>query len=188
MVFGTGTQINRQQSIADAFHLWLDLLSNPALQTHKKAVQKCFDDAVTVEHLVAYMLHPKFRGENWMCNSKSLWVNGSFSMILNLFKRWSIFKQRQHLSLQVSFPPRPQGSPLARGGKDWNHERLTRTSSKLLNGCLDRLHHQRPLRESLALSALFTTKFETGLVLKKPPSWYTVFCFRMLRGCNELVW
>lgn len=50
-------------SLADACDAWLGLLSEPALRPHEKVVNKRFQDAITLEHLTAYMLHPKYRGE-----------------------------------------------------------------------------------------------------------------------------
>ena len=42
---------------------WLGLLSEHALRPHEKVVNKRFQDAITVEHITAYMLHPKYRAE-----------------------------------------------------------------------------------------------------------------------------
>lgn len=50
-------------SIADSCNIWIDLLNNPHLEQHKQTVNKRFKQAITTEHLVAYKLHPKYRGE-----------------------------------------------------------------------------------------------------------------------------
>ena len=50
-------------SLADACDAWLGLLSEPALHPYGKVVKKRFQDAITLEHLTAYMLHPKYTGE-----------------------------------------------------------------------------------------------------------------------------
>ena len=51
------------RSIADACHVWITLLQNPVLAPHKAAVNKRFKQAITTEHLVAYHIHPRYQGE-----------------------------------------------------------------------------------------------------------------------------
>ena len=50
-------------SLADACDAWLGLLLEPALHLHEKVVNKRFQDAITLEHLTAYMLHTTYREE-----------------------------------------------------------------------------------------------------------------------------
>ena len=45
-------------NIADACDVWLSLLHDPVLAPHKAIVNKRFNQASTIEHLVAYALHP----------------------------------------------------------------------------------------------------------------------------------
>ena len=49
-------------SLADATNTWLSLAANPLLQAHSNVIDKRMKQAITVEHLVAYKLHPKYRG------------------------------------------------------------------------------------------------------------------------------
>lgn len=49
-------------SIADACDAWISLQREPALESHRNTVNKRFQQAVTIEHLVAYRLHPRYQG------------------------------------------------------------------------------------------------------------------------------
>ena len=49
--------------LAQACEVWLDLLENPGLTQHKKAVNKIFLQAVKPCHFVAKLLHPKYQGQ-----------------------------------------------------------------------------------------------------------------------------
>ena len=51
-------------NIADACHTWSNLLRNEELKPHSAAVKRRFEQAISHWHLVAYLLHPKYRGEN----------------------------------------------------------------------------------------------------------------------------
>ena len=51
-------------SLADATNTWFELSTNEKLSQHKEAVDKRMKQAITVEHLVAYKLHPKYRGQD----------------------------------------------------------------------------------------------------------------------------
>ena len=50
-------------SIADACHTWLSLGEDQLLSVHKILLTKRIKQAVTPEHIAAYKLHPKYRGE-----------------------------------------------------------------------------------------------------------------------------
>jgi hypothetical protein len=50
-------------SIADACEVWAGLLRNPVLQAHQKTVEDRFSQAVDDIHVMAHMLHTKYRGE-----------------------------------------------------------------------------------------------------------------------------
>ncbi|KAK2146527.1 hypothetical protein LSH36_602g01037 [Paralvinella palmiformis] len=47
-------------SIADPCHMWLSL--QQLLEAHCYVVKKCCKQALTIEHLVAYKLHPRYQG------------------------------------------------------------------------------------------------------------------------------
>jgi len=49
-------------SIADSCHMWLTLQQDPLLETHCDVVKKCCKQALTIEHLVAYKLYPRYQG------------------------------------------------------------------------------------------------------------------------------
>jgi hypothetical protein len=51
-------------SIADACDAWVRLLTEECLKPHKAKVQKRFDQAITPNHLLAYCLHPTYRGQD----------------------------------------------------------------------------------------------------------------------------
>ena len=51
-------------NLAAACHIMLNLLEAPQLQPHENQVQHRFNQAIKPCHLVAYMMHPKYNGEN----------------------------------------------------------------------------------------------------------------------------
>ena len=63
-------------SIADAADTWLSLAEHPALQAHKKSVDKRLNQALTAEHFTAYKLHPKYQGRR--LNDKQLAIVNEF--------------------------------------------------------------------------------------------------------------
>jgi len=71
--------------IADACHEWLNFWSDPVLQPNIKLVEKRFKQAVFDEHLVAYILHPTYRGAHiieeqlgivnrWIMSQEQSWI------------------------------------------------------------------------------------------------------------------
>jgi len=50
-------------SIVDACDAWVRLLTEECLQQHKAKVQKRFDKAITLNHLLAYCLQPTDKGQ-----------------------------------------------------------------------------------------------------------------------------
>ena len=46
--------------IADLCHMWLTLQQDPLLETHCDVVKKRCKQAFTIEHLIAYKLHPRY--------------------------------------------------------------------------------------------------------------------------------
>lgn len=50
-------------TLAEACHVWYNLLKNDDLKPHFLKVKKRFEQAIMPCHLVAYLLHPKYRGQ-----------------------------------------------------------------------------------------------------------------------------
>jgi len=50
-------------TIADACEEWLSLLRADALKPHLTTVMQCFTEAVTDNHFLANLLHPKYKGK-----------------------------------------------------------------------------------------------------------------------------
>lgn len=50
-------------TVADACHLWCKLLKDDNLKPHFVTVKKRFSQSILPWHLLAYLLHPKYRGE-----------------------------------------------------------------------------------------------------------------------------
>ncbi|KAK2155051.1 hypothetical protein LSH36_250g00051 [Paralvinella palmiformis] len=50
-------------SIADSCHMWLTLQQDPLLKTQCGVMKKFCKQALTIEHLVAYKLHPLYQSE-----------------------------------------------------------------------------------------------------------------------------
>ena len=50
-------------NIGDAVHAWLELMKSPVLDPYKSVVKKRFNQCITPLHLVAYQVHPKYKGE-----------------------------------------------------------------------------------------------------------------------------
>lgn len=95
-------------SLADACDAWLGLLSEPALRPHEKVVNKRFQDAITLEHLTAYMLHPKYRGEKltmeqqqdvstWLANRDPGFITSFISFQAKVAPFPSFSRSDQHL-------------------------------------------------------------------------------------------
>ncbi len=57
-------------TIADACHVWIELLNNPVLTPHKTVLEKRFKQAVLPGHMVAYKLHPQFQGKQLSPNQQ----------------------------------------------------------------------------------------------------------------------
>ena len=51
-------------NLADGCALFLSLLEEPALQPHSSAVEKRFKAAILPQHMLAYMMHPRYQGEH----------------------------------------------------------------------------------------------------------------------------
>jgi len=50
------------KNIYDICYVYLSLLDNPVIAPHKATVKKRFNVAITTEDLVAYALHPSYKG------------------------------------------------------------------------------------------------------------------------------
>ena len=50
--------------IADACEAWLSLLRADALKPHLTTVMQCFTEAVTDNHFLTNLVHPKYKGKH----------------------------------------------------------------------------------------------------------------------------
>ncbi|MEO0901481.1 MAG: hAT transposon family protein [Bacteroidota bacterium] len=60
---GLDTLQSDTATIADACNVWLSLLDNDKLQVYHEKVLKRSKQALTPEHFLAYLLHPRYKGE-----------------------------------------------------------------------------------------------------------------------------
>ena len=87
-------------AIADACHLWCNLLKDN-LKPHFEKIKKKFEKAIFPCHFLAYLLHPKYKGEHHSYEQKEKameWpqkINPSFLLhscqVLRLFRSYSNF-------------------------------------------------------------------------------------------------
>ena len=54
---------NDNATIADACEEWLSPLRADALKPHLTTVMQCFTEAVTDNHFLTNLLHPKYKGK-----------------------------------------------------------------------------------------------------------------------------
>ena len=134
-------------SLADACDLCLSLLSEPVLCPHEKTVSKRFKDAITPEHLTAYMLHPQYRGEKLTDEQRqdvSILLNPSFIATFISFHS----RQRLLLSPAPTSQKKQPASPQTPGGKELWPVVLTLPLLIWHDSC----HHQHPQHQSRGCS------------------------------------
>ncbi|KAK2139837.1 hypothetical protein LSH36_1591g00009 [Paralvinella palmiformis] len=100
-------------SLADACDAWLGLLSEPALFPLEKVVNKRFQDAISLEHLTAYILHSKYIGEKmtmeqqqdlstWLANHDPGFITSFISFqACSLPRQLLLCRSDQHLLTQL---------------------------------------------------------------------------------------
>lgn len=170
-------------SLADACHVWLKLVSDPALQPHKSKVEKRFNQAILDEHLVAYMLHPKYRGENLSAEQ------------LENVNRWMVEKDPSFMSFMVNFETKSSPFPPTFFMETirlspttwWQAMKRYGVPLDFINLAVNILSAPA---SSASIERIFSnfgnihTKVRNRLGNEK--AFKLVFCYRMLRGGNEL--
>ena len=168
--------------LALACDTWIGLLENPALEPHHSKVLKRFNEAILPCHLVAYLLHPTYRGSRLTQEQREVAY------------QWLTAKDPEYLSAAIAFDtksaPYPAtffnatSLPPAIWWKGLQHVQLPQ-------GFVDTMV---ALHVACASSASIERVFSTfGIVHSKlrnrlgtDTASKLVFCYRMLRGKHEL--
>ena len=171
-------------NLADACDIWLKLKSNPALEPHKRDVLKRFGQAMTTEHLVAYKLHPKYQGKNLSLeqinavHSYLMNIDASFMATLVAFEGQSTpFLTAYFSGVATAMSPTQWWRAVKRCGVD---EKF----SDFANNLLSCPASSASIERIFSNFAFVHTKVRNRLGIEKASN--LVFCYRMLRGCNEL--
>ena len=171
--------------LADATEIFLGLLNNPVLTPYKAKVQKRFDDAILPCHLAAYMLHPKYAGENLSTAQ------------IEVAKGWLIERNESFLVPAISFQAQAEPFPAsffraeARGLKPTTWWKGVAACTDLPQGFLALMNDlHTACASSASLERIFSsfglvhTKLRNKLGIAKAQK--LVYCYRMLRGPAEL--
>jgi hypothetical protein len=173
-------------SLADACDIWLDLLSNPYLEPHKKAVEKRFKDAIVPEHLAAYMLQLKYRGEKLtdkQSEKVSVWLveqDPSFiSTFISFQAKAAPFPRTYFTEAATSIPPQTWWQGLVAFGINSDFVKLAvrLVTSPASSASIERI---------FSTFSLIQTKIRNRLGVERHGK--LVFCYRMLRGKQDLDW
>ena len=171
-------------NLADACDIWLKLKSNPALEPHKRDVLRRFGQAMTTEHLVAYKLHPKYQGKNLSLeqinavHSYLMNIDASFMATLVAFEGQSTpFHTAYFSGVATAMSPTQWWRAVKGCGVD---EKF----SDFANNLLSCPASSASIERIFSNFAFVHTKVRNRLGIEKASN--LVFCYRMLRGCNEL--
>ena len=170
-------------SLADACDLCLSLLSEPVLCPHEKTVSKRFKDAITPEHLTAYMLHPQYRGEKLTDEQRqdvSVWLNPSFiATFISFQAKAAPFPGTYFSEEATSISPNTWWQGVVACGVDPSFTDLARLmSSPASSASIERV---------FSTFSLIHNKIRNRLGVQKASK--LVFCYRMLRGgTKDLDW
>lgn len=160
-------------------------MTEPVLAPHRDAVRKRRDQAILPCHIVAYMLHPKYMGL------------GMDLQHAETARVWLAERNPEFLAAAISFqaeaPPYPESFflPAARTMKPVTWWKVVGANTVLPDGFVDlmiSLHTATASSASLEIIfssfGLVITKLRNKLGLQKAQK--LVFCYRMLRGPQEL--
>jgi hypothetical protein len=171
-------------SIADACHVWLRLLSEPALEPHKEAVESRFSKVIQTEHLVAYCLHPTYQGSELTPKQQETVAN------------WIIAKDPSYLAPLMAFQARESpflpaffnDTTLSIPPVTWWKSTASRGVPQDFINMVTQLFRSPP--SSAAIERVFSS---FGLIHTKLRNRLgnttvskLVFCYRVLRGNFEL--
>lgn len=171
-------------NIADSCDIWLKLLNNPVLEPHKQAVSKRVKMALSTEHLVAYKLHHKYRGENLSPEQEEKVSNyliqkdASFMETLIAYQAKaapfpaSYFTDHAHNSSPVTWWKAIQAHNI--------NSEFANLACKLLSAPASSASIERVFSN---YSYIFN-KIRNRLTIDKASK--LVFCYRMLRGTKDI--
>ena len=168
--------------MAQCCEVWIDLLSHPDLEPHKSAVKKRFDKAILPCHLAAYLLHPAYKG------AKLTEKQHDTAMA------WLAEANPEYIGAAIAFATEAAPFPAYMFKATSLHPATWWLGMKrcgLPDGFVDLA---RALQSATASSASIERVFSTfSLIhnklrnrLSPDTAAKLVFCFRMLRGKQEL--
>lgn len=172
-------------SLADAYHIMQKLMVDPLLASCRDAVRKRRDQAILPCHMVAFMMHPKYSGQDMdLEDAESA-------------REWLAEHNLEFLAAAISFQaealpyPRSFFMAAARTMDPVTWWQAVGANSILPDGFMDlmvSLHQASASSASLerifSSFGLVMTKLRNRLGIQKAQK--LVFCYRMLRGPSEL--
>ena len=172
-------------NLADGCALFLSLLEEPALQPHISAVEKRFKAAILPQHMLAYMMHPRYQGEHLTLD------------LVEVAKNWLVSRNPSFLPTAIAFQAQADPFPSSffqPAALDMNVVTwwvALNASMQLPEGFLAlMLQLHSACASSASLERVFSnfgiiqSRLRNRLGLQKAAK--LVFCYRMLRGPSEL--
>ena len=159
---------------------------HPALCPHEATVQKRFKDAITPEHLTAYMLHPKYRGENLtdeQHKDASTWLVNHYPSFITTFISFQAkaapFPSTYFLDKATNISPETwwQGVKWL-----WSQPSFADLAGRLVTSPASSASIER----IFSAFSLIHNKIRNKLGIQRTSK--LVFCYHMLRGKNDFDW
>ena len=185
------TALDRLQSdkagLADACHEWLLLMENDNLKLHMSAVRKRFDQAIQAFHFLAYILHPAYRGEklseaqNEAARVWCLELNPDFLPLLVAYETRSLpFPPTFYSDVMLKSEPTLWWNGVFRGTKSDVCNLFSALAKRLLTAPASSASIERIFSSFGWVHNKIRNQLGTDTAKK------LVFCYRMLRGANEV--
>ena len=175
-------------TIADACETWLDLLNNPDLKAYKDKVRNRFQQAMTPTHFLANILHPQYRGKSLLpdqvSSAQDLLLTTKPDILPDLlsFMTDSLQIPASLLHSTVITKTRPTVWWLSLSRSSSVNSDLCNLAQKILKMPSSSASIERVFSNF----GLIQTKLRNRLGLQKAAK--LVFCYRYLRGKEEIDW
>ena len=171
-------------TIAETCNTWLGLLVDPAMQSHKEKVMKRFNQAITPFHMAAYLMHPKYKGEKLSAEQVDIahdWLaskDPTYMPAVIAFQAESIPYPASYFSSAATVTP----------ASIWWKSIEKRDFPPGFVPLMIRLHRlpasSASVERVFSSFGLIHSKLRNRLGVEKASK--LVFCYRLLRGKNEL--
>ena len=175
-------------SIADACEVWMDLLQEEDLAPYLKTVEKRFNQAMTPSHFLANILHPRYRGKklksDQITSAQEMLQEENLELVPDLMKFMcddKILPQSlTNESVTMNVSPAVWWKSV---------EKLTPLNPlfcQLARKLMGMPASSASIERIFSNFGLIQTKLRNKLGIQKCAK--LVFCYRMLRGKDEIEW